>query len=56
VLVSEAVQVDRAFIDNSDSPAREQGTLTETRLSGLGMGPDSLIGNRFMKVASPTAT
>ena len=49
VLVDEADQVDTLFVDNTDSPAVETGTLTETRLSGLGMGPDTLIGDRTLQ-------
>ena len=46
VLVNEATQVDTAIIDNSNSPAADIGALTESRLTGLGMGPDTVIANK----------
>ena len=36
--VDEEDQVDTLFVFNGDSPANDQGTLTATNLSGLGMG------------------
>lgn len=47
-LVEETDQVDAAYIDNSDSPAADTGTLTETRLTGLGMGSDTVIATRSL--------
>ena len=49
VLVDEADQVDSLIVDNTDSPALDTGVLTETRLSGLGMGPDTRIGTRTLQ-------
>ncbi|MDI1313706.1 FlgD immunoglobulin-like domain containing protein, partial [Prosthecobacter sp.] len=48
VLVNEADQVDTLIVDNSDSPAHDVGTLTSTQLTGLGMGPNTVIGNRTL--------
>jgi Ca2+-binding RTX toxin-like protein len=49
VLVDEADQVDSLIVDNTDSPALETGVLTETRLTGLGMGPDTRIGTKTLQ-------
>ncbi|MDE0810591.1 MAG: hypothetical protein OSB69_14905, partial [Alphaproteobacteria bacterium] len=49
VLVDEADQVDSLIVDNTDSPALDTGVLTETRLTGLGMGPDTRIGTRTLQ-------
>ncbi|MDA1232620.1 MAG: hypothetical protein O2856_17760, partial [Planctomycetota bacterium] len=48
VLVDESDQVDSLIVDNSDSPSHDTGVLTGTRLTGLGMGPDTVIGNRTL--------
>jgi Ca2+-binding RTX toxin-like protein len=42
--VDERTQVDFMFVHDEDSPADSSGVLTPTRLSGLNMGPDLVIG------------
>ncbi|MFN8705806.1 MAG: beta strand repeat-containing protein, partial [Planctomyces sp.] len=42
--VNEAVQVDTVNIYNNASPANESVTITDSRVFGLGMGPDTVIG------------
>jgi Ca2+-binding RTX toxin-like protein len=42
--VEETVQVDFVFVNDQDSPADSSGVLTSTRLYGLNMGPDLVIG------------
>ena len=49
VLVNEADQVDVAHIDNSNSPAAETGVLTGFRLTGFGMGGDTVIGPKTLQ-------
>lgn len=44
--VDEADQVDTLTIFNGESPAADVGVLTATRLSGLGMGDDVVIGGK----------
>ncbi|MGC9326682.1 MAG: calcium-binding protein, partial [Candidatus Hinthialibacter sp.] len=44
--VDETEQVDYMFVHDEDSPADSAGTLTSTRLSGLNMGPNIVIGDR----------
>jgi hypothetical protein len=46
IRVVEAEQVDTLNVYNGNSPANDVGTLTENRLYGLGMGPDTVIGDR----------
>ena len=41
--VNEAEQVDVATVFNNESVADNSGTLTATRLYGLGMGPDTVM-------------
>jgi Ca2+-binding RTX toxin-like protein len=41
-------QVDTLVVHNEDSVSNDTGTLTSTRLSGLGMGPDQFVGGRFL--------
>jgi Ca2+-binding RTX toxin-like protein len=45
-LVDEAVQVDTLNVFNGNSPADDAGVLTDTQLSGLGMGGDTVISGR----------
>ncbi|MDG1365231.1 MAG: FlgD immunoglobulin-like domain containing protein [Akkermansiaceae bacterium] len=49
VLVDEVAQVDSLIVDNTDSPAFDTGVLTETRLTGLGMGSDTRIGTKTLQ-------
>ena len=42
--VDEAVQVDTLTVFNGESPVADVGVLTDTRLTGLGMGGDAQIG------------
>ncbi len=44
--VDETAQVDFMFVHDEDSPADSRGVLTATRLSGLNMGPDLIIGGQ----------
>jgi Ca2+-binding RTX toxin-like protein len=44
--VDETTQVDFLFVHDEDSPADSHGVLTSTRLSGLNMGPDLVIGGQ----------
>src|SRR6185369_9749506 len=44
--VNEADQVDTLNVFNGDSPSNDKGTLTATRLTGLGMGDVSIIAGR----------
>ena len=44
--VNEADQVDTLNVFNGDSPSNDTGTLTSTRLTGLGMGDVSIIAGR----------
>ena len=46
IKVNEDVQVDVLNVFNSESPSNDTGTLTEDHLSGLGMGPDTVIAGR----------
>ena len=41
-------QVDTLIADNSDSPANDVGALTSTRLTGLGMAPDTYVAGRLL--------
>ena len=52
VLVSETEQVDVVNVYNGNSPSDDTAVLTEDRLYGLGMGPDTVIGG----VAIPGAS
>ncbi len=45
--VDEKTQVDYMFVHDEDSPADSTGVLTSTRLSGLNMGPDLVIGGQL---------
>ena len=44
--VIEADQVDTLVVDNSSSVSADAGRLTATRITGLGMGVNRVIGNR----------
>jgi Ca2+-binding RTX toxin-like protein len=44
--VDENTQVDFMFVHDEDSPADSTGVLTPTRLFGLNMGPDLVIGGQ----------
>src|SRR5205085_3086146 len=44
--VKEEVQIDYLFVHDEDSPADSAGILTSTRLYGLNMGPDLVIGGQ----------
>ena len=44
--VVELNQVDTLNVFNNDSPGADAGQLTSTRLTGLGMGPDTVIAGR----------
>src|SRR5262249_14614772 len=41
--VDEATQVDTLNVDNSNSPANDSVHITENRISGLGMGGDTVV-------------
>ena len=45
--VEETVQVDVVFVNDQDSLADSSGVLTATRLYGLNMGPDLVIGGQL---------
>ena len=44
--VDEAVQVDTLNVFHGNSPSNDSATLTQTRLTGLGMGGDTFIADR----------
>ena len=44
----EAAQIDRLIVHNEDSPANDVGTLTSTRITGLGMADDQVVNGRLM--------
>ncbi|NIQ03506.1 MAG: hypothetical protein GWM98_26665, partial [Nitrospinaceae bacterium] len=44
--VDETTQVDVMFVHDEDSPADSEGWLTPTRLFGLNLGPDLVIGGQ----------
>src|SRR5207247_2166480 len=46
LLASEAEQVDILNLYNDDSVADRLGSMTDTRITGLGLGPDRVIGGR----------
>jgi Ca2+-binding RTX toxin-like protein len=46
LLVNENTQVDVLNVWNSQSPVNESMTLTASHLTGLGMGPDTVIGGQ----------
>ncbi|MBL7039484.1 MAG: hypothetical protein ISR77_12695, partial [Pirellulaceae bacterium] len=46
LFVDELTQIDVLFVHDGDSPADNSGVLTHNRLSGLGMGPDLVIGDQ----------
>jgi hypothetical protein len=46
--VEETDQVDVLNVSNGNSPANESGTLTGDRLTGFGMGDDTVIGGRLL--------
>ena len=49
IRVVDADQVDTVNVFNGDSPSDDTGTLTSDRLTGLGMGAESIIdGRRFV--------
>ena len=41
--VDENDQVDTLNVDNSNNPANSEGTLTSSRITGLGMGGDTVV-------------
>ena len=47
-LAIEAAQVDRLIVHNEDSPAADTGTLTSTRITGLGMAGDHVVNGRLL--------
>ncbi len=48
IRVDESKQVDRLVLHNEDSPADSVGALTSSRITGLGMAPDTYVaGRRF---------
>ena len=47
-LALEAAQIDRLIVHNEDSPAADVGTLTSTRITGLGMATDHVVNGRMM--------
>ena len=49
IRVDETHQVDTLVVHNEDSPAADVGTLTGTRLTGLGMAPDLYVGGRLLQ-------
>ena len=46
--VEEADQVDVLNVSNGNSPSNDSGTLTGDRLTGFGMGGDTVIGGRLL--------
>ncbi len=46
--VDEDDQIDTVTVFNTDSVRDETAVLTATRLTGLGMGPDTLIGDKLL--------
>jgi Ca2+-binding RTX toxin-like protein len=46
VNADESKQVDRLIVHNEDDPSAEQATITSTRVTGLGMSPDSVVAGR----------
>ena len=49
IRVIEANQVDRLVVHNEDSPAADIGTLTSSRITGLGMAPDTYVAGRLFQ-------
>ena len=49
VRVNEVTQVDTLNVFNGQSPANDEGVLTEDRLTGLGMGGDTLIAGETIR-------
>ena len=49
IRVVEATQVDRLVLHNEDSPAADIGNLTSTRITGLGMAPDTYVAGRLFQ-------
>ena len=49
LLVDESQQVDVINVYNRNSVSNDIGTLTDTRIYGLGMGPDTVIGGKALQ-------
>ena len=49
IRVYETKQVDTLVVHNEDSPADDIGTLTKTRITGLGMAPDLYVAGRLFQ-------
>ena len=49
IRVDETKQVDRLIVHNEDSPADDIGKLTATRITGLGMAPDTYVAGRLFQ-------
>ena len=47
--VIETTQVDTLNVFNGQSPANDEGVLTEDRLTGLGMGGDTFVGDKLIR-------
>ena len=48
IRVDETKQVDKLVVHNEDSPAADVGTLTSSRITGLGMAPDLYVAGRLL--------
>ena len=49
IRVDETKQVDQLVLHNEDSPADLAGNLTSTRITGLGMAPDTYVAGRLFQ-------
>ena len=47
--VNETLQVDVLNLNNGNSPSNDIGVLTDERIYGLGMGPDTYVGGKLLK-------